>query len=208
MNAGRPPHLKTPDFCDNHFYMKTGRLCLVVLPIVLAAIASSAGEFPNSWILENTAALRESHAALEGLPMPALSVSNWMNGEVKPEDMKGKVVIVEFYVTWLRPCILTIPFNNQLFEKYKDQGLVLVGVCTSSSGQERMAEMVSKTGMKYPTAMDPDLVSAKAWNVQNYPTYAAIDRKGFVRVIGLETTYVEAVIKKLLAEPVPGLGGQ
>ncbi len=180
----------------------------MIFSMTLAAFASLAGEFPDSWTMDNTTALRQSHAALEGKPMPLLSVTNWMNGEIKPGDIQGKVVVVEFYVTWLRPCIVSIPHNNQLFEKYKDQGLVLVGVCTSTDGQERMADVVSKMGMKYPTATDPNLDSARDWNVRYYPTYAAIDRKGVVRVIGLEPSYVEAVVRKLLAEPVPTADGK
>jgi hypothetical protein len=47
------------------------------------------------------------------------------------------------------------------------------------------------------------LKSQEAWAVHYYPTYAIIDRKGIVRVIGLQPPYVETVVKKLLAEPAP-----
>lgn len=132
--------------------------------------------------------------------MPALSVTGWVNGEVKPEAMKGKVVIVDFYATWCGPCMATIPHNNEMLEKYKDKGLVIVGVCTSSKGQEKMADVVSAKGIKYPTVRDPKLTSEKAWAVHYYPTYAVIDKKGIVRALGLQPNHVEAVVKKLLAE--------
>jgi peroxiredoxin len=93
-----------------------------------------------------------------------------------------------------------IPHNNELLKKYKDKGLVIVGVCTNKRGQEKMAETVKDKGMEYPTARDPDLKSEKAWAVHYYPTYAVVDRKGIVRSIGLQPDNVEKVVKKLLAE--------
>jgi thiol-disulfide isomerase/thioredoxin len=132
--------------------------------------------------------------------MPALDVTGWVNGQVTPEQMKGKVVLVDFYATWCGPCMAAIPHNNEMLKKYKDQGLVIVGVCTSGRGQEKMNQTAKDRGIEYPTARDPDLKSEKAWAVHYYPTYALIDRKGIVRVIGLQTPNVEKAVKKLLDE--------
>jgi thiol-disulfide isomerase/thioredoxin len=173
---------------------------LFICAFGLVALKTTAGEFPDQWTWDDKPEQRAGHAALEGKPMPALSVTGWINGEVKPEDMKGKVVIVDFYATWCGPCMAAIPHNNELLEKYKDKGLVIVGVCTNQRGQEKMADVVSSKGIKYPTARDPQLASQKAWAVHYYPTYAVIDRKGIVRALGLQPSHVETVVKKLLAE--------
>src|SRR5436190_7204589 len=160
-----------------------------------------ASEFPDSWTWDKEADARARHAAIEGKPMPAVNVSGWVNGEVKPEEMKGKVVIVDFYATWCGPCMAAIPHNNELLKKYQDKGLVIVGVCTSSHGQESFAANAKEHKIEYPAASDPSLNSEKAWAVHYYPTYAVIDRKGIVRAIGLQPEHVEAVVTKLLAEP-------
>ena len=94
-----------------------------------------------------------------------------------------------------------IPENNELLKKYKAQGLVIIGVCTSSRGQEKFAANAKEHNIQYPAARDPELKSEKAWGVRYYPTYAVIDRKGIVRVVGLQPNHVETVVKKLLAEP-------
>jgi thiol-disulfide isomerase/thioredoxin len=165
--------------------------------LVLRALG---GEFPDNWTWDTQTQHRTEHATLEGKPMPALDLTGWANGQVKPEDMKGKVVVVDFYATWCGPCMAAIPHNNELLKDYKDKGLVIVGVCTSNRGQEKMDQTAKDRGIAYPTARDPELKSQKAWKVHYYPTYAIVDRKGIVRIVGLKPDHVEEVVKKLLAE--------
>ena len=163
-------------------------------------LSARGGEFPDDWTWDTESQHRTQHAALEGKPMPKLDLTGWVNGQVKPEDMKGKVVVVDFYATWCGPCMAAIPHNNELLKNYKDKGLVIVGVCTSNRGQEKMDQTVKDRKITYPTARDSELKSQKAWQVHYYPTYAIVDRKGTVRIIGLQPEYVEQVVKKLLAE--------
>jgi thiol-disulfide isomerase/thioredoxin len=182
--------------------MNTKPSLLVALGLlVLGVRMAGAGEFPDNLTWDSKANYRADHAAVEGKPMPQLHVSHWINGEVKPEDMKGKVVVVDFYATWCGPCMKAIPHNNEMLKTYKDQGLLVVGVCTSNHGQESFATNAKQHGIEYPAATDPLLKSEKEYAVHYYPTYAVIDRKGVVRVIGLQPQNVEDVVKKLLAEP-------
>jgi thiol-disulfide isomerase/thioredoxin len=167
---------------------------------ILASSGLRAGEFPNAWTWDDDPQMRADHAGLEGKPMPSLSVWGWINGEVNTTALKGKVVVIDFYATWCGPCMRAIPHNNELLGKYGNLGLVIIGVCTSSRGQEDMAQVVKDRGIEYPTAQDPSLASENVWKVHYYPTYAVIDRKGVVRAIGLQPEFVEPVVKKLLAE--------
>ena len=183
--------------------MSKGRLSLLVGVAMVLALRIQAGEFPDSWTYDDKPAERAVHAALEGKPLRALDVTGWVNGPVVAADLKGKVVVIDFYATWCGPCMAAIPHNNELLKKYKDKGLVIVGICTSKSGQEKMEETVKQRGIEYPTARDTQLKSENAWHVHYYPTYAIVDRKGVVRVIGLQPPHVEEVVKKLLAEPAP-----
>ena len=68
-----------------------------------SVLGARGGEFPDEWTWDKTSVARAQHAALEGKPMPALDLSGWVNGQVKPEEMKGKVVVVDLYATWCGP---------------------------------------------------------------------------------------------------------
>ncbi len=176
------------------------RFTLLVGLCLTAFLSTRAAEVPRDWTWDTKDELRAAHAAIEGKAMPALDLTGWVNGEVKAADMKGKIVVVDFYATWCGPCMRAIPHNNELAKKYKEKGVVLFGVCTSNRGQEKMAQTVKDKGIEYPTARDPNLKSEKAWGVHYYPTYAIVDRKGIVRVVGLQPQYVEPYVKKLLEE--------
>jgi peroxiredoxin len=182
----------------------SNRGCSIVtlaLLFVLAPLAHAGDwEFPKDWFWHDDDAQRAKHEPLLGKPMPALDLSDWKNKSLAADDMKGKVLVVHFWPTWCGPCIASIPHNNARAAKYKDKGVLIIGVCTSKQGQEKFEQVVANKGIKYPAARDKDCTSEQAWNVMWYPTYAVVDQKGNVRAIGLKPEHVEDVVDKILSE--------
>jgi thiol-disulfide isomerase/thioredoxin len=185
--------------------MRAKNLWLIALAslVFCGRLPVFAGEFPDAWTWDDQPDDRAAHAALEGKHMPPLSVTDWINGGITAGDVKGKVLVVDFYATWCGPCMAAIPHNNELLKKYAGKGLVIIGVCTSSQGQDVFADNAKQHGLTYPAARDADLKSEATWAVHYYPTYAIIDRKGIIRALGVQPQYVETIVQKLLAEPAP-----
>jgi thiol-disulfide isomerase/thioredoxin len=138
------------------------------------------------------------HAPLIGKPAPDLGLSGWLNGEVGTRQMKGKIVIVDFWATWCGPCKRAVPHNNEMQRKYAAKGVLLIGAC-GGGGEENMGAVAQATGLAYPTARTTK-ATTEAWRVQWWPTYAVIDRKGTLRALGLRPDAVEPLVDALLFE--------
>jgi thiol-disulfide isomerase/thioredoxin len=140
---------------------------------------------------------------LENKAPPELQVTGWMNTErkdLKLSDLKGKVVVLDFWGVWCPPCKAAIPKLKALYEKHKKDGLVIIGVHTKSQG-DKMAAYVGQENIPYPVCIDSDGKTVNAFHVDSYPDYYLIDRNGILRVADLANTELENAINILLKEP-------
>jgi thiol-disulfide isomerase/thioredoxin len=165
-----------------------------------AATVSPAPDMPAEWFLHDDEATAAKHKALIGKPAPAIKVSKWFQGEVKPEEMKGKVVILDIWATWCGPCKTAMPHTDELAKKFADKGVVIATIC-SDGDQDFIPKFIKEKNLSLPMAWDDGTATHDAFAAQWFPTYVAIDRAGKVRAIGFSHDAMEKVIEKLLAEP-------
>ena len=140
-------------------------------------------------------AIKEAQAVpnLEnGLKNPFLApelagLENWLNTEPisSMEELKGKVVLVDFWTYSCINCIRTLPYLQDWHEKYADDGLVVLGVHTPEFQFERQPENVKKAsldfGLTYPIAQDNDRTLWGLYNNRYWPAKYLIDQNGVVR---------------------------
>ncbi len=91
---------------------------------------------------------------------------------------------------------------NDLHNKYKDQGLVVLGIHTTR-GADKMADFVRKAGILYPVAPDLERKTVAAFRVDGFPDYHLVDRAGKLRFADIANGEIERAIKMLLKEPKP-----
>ena len=108
----------------------------------------------------------------------------------KLSDLRGKVVLLDFWATWCGPCKLSMPEIQSLYTKYKDQGCEVIGISlddvASPADKDKVTQAVEKVkqslGVTYPTALGatiPDLSSK--FQFGNIPTLYVIDKQGKIR---------------------------
>ena len=91
-----------------------------------------------------------------GDPAPKLQNGKWVQGDPVKEFKEGKAYLVEFWATWCGPCRVSIPHLNEIHNKYKDKGLVVIGQDCWERDEALVGPFVEKMGdkMTYRVALD------------------------------------------------------
>ena len=169
-------------------------------------------------------------AALIGKPAPELNVEDWANGSpLSAEELKGKVVLLDFWAIWCGPCLATFPHLREWQEKYSDKGLVIIGMTRyynykwdedagkPARGKEKdevshedeqvmLKHFAELHHLQHRFAIQTEGHSAaEDLAVRGIPQAVVIDRQGIVRLIRVgsgskNAKAIHDIIEKLLAD--------
>jgi cytochrome c biogenesis protein CcdA/thiol-disulfide isomerase/thioredoxin len=145
---------------------------------------------------------------IEGNLPPLEGAVQWLNSPpLTAQALKGKVVLVDFWTYSCINCLRTLPYVKAWAEKYRDQGLVVIGVHAPEFAFERNVGNVTKAmkdlGINYPVAIDNDYKIWRAFNNEYWPAHYFADAQGRIRYHHFgEGNYAESerVIQQLLRE--------
>jgi thiol-disulfide isomerase/thioredoxin len=145
-------------------------------------------------------------AAVQGNAPSFVGISSWHNSApLDIASLRGKVVLVDFWTYGCINCVNTLPHVTALNAKYRDQGLVVVGIHTPEFPFERSASNVQaalkRHGITYPVAQDNDSKTWNAYDNRYWPAQYIVDQRGqIVYQHDGEGQYeqMDSIIKKLL----------
>jgi thiol-disulfide isomerase/thioredoxin/predicted negative regulator of RcsB-dependent stress response len=152
-------------------------------------------------LIEEPRRARESFA-------PDFSFTSKQGEFITLEDLKGKTVVLDFWGTWCKPCLMATPDIVKLNKKFSEQGVVFIGVAVNDQ-EAPWAAYVDKNKMDWPQFFDKTRKIATPFGVVAYPTYIVIDGDGIVRArqsgySQMQTaSWIEDQIKRTLKKKGP-----
>ena len=152
-------------------------------------------------------------------PFPAAEfhhneTQDWINSEpLVLDDLKGKVVLLDFWTFDCWNCYHSFPWMNNLEKRYQDKGLQVIGVHTPEFSHEKIRsnieEKVKEFELHHPIMIDNDFTYWRAMHNKYWPAFYVIDKQSNVRAVYFGETHegdarakrIEDTIQQLLAEP-------
>jgi peroxiredoxin len=126
-----------------------------------------------------------------------------MSGEnLRLEEFRGKVVLINFWASWCGPCRQEMPILDGIHKRYEPTGFSVLGVNVESD-PKKARKIADRSGLTFPLVLDQDQSVSKAFDVKAMPYTVLVDRDGKVRYIhagykpGDENTYIDR-LKALL----------
>ena len=132
-----------------------------------------------------------------GKPAPAFEVTSVDGKKTKLSDMKGKIVLIDFWATWCPPCRKGLPETQKSFDKYADKGLAVMAI--SAEDKATVTPFLKENSYTFPTYIDGEGKANTAYGITGIPTIAVIDREGklIAYMIGLrDPEEILAALKK------------
>lgn len=131
--------------------------------------------------------------------LPEINAVRWLNTEQNPvtlAGLRGKVVVVEFWATWCPPCRASIPHLVKLHNKYKDEGVVIIGLTDEDYDRAKIGEFVQKMNMTY--IVGTGSTSGPEYGVRGIPHAVVVGRDGRQVWRGHPMSGLEAAIETAL----------
>lgn len=177
------------------FFLIAGTSLLLAGPATISSVAAPADAatppkttaVPTRKVVPaqgSPAATKRPELIKNGSVAPDFVSKDLEGKEVKLSDYKGKILVLDFWATWCGPCLKSLPHTQEVALKTKDQGVVVLAVCTSDA-REKFDEFVKTNRTVYP-----DIVFTCDPNVRGSATYADRASTKLYRVSGIPTQFV------------------
>ena len=140
----------------------------VLLLVFLSAGLAACGSNETAGSLDGAA---NAGPAASDLPdAPEFELASFGGGAIRSEDLRGKVVVLDFWATWCAPCIEEIPDLNALHSEYVGDDVVILGVTVESGSYEDVEPYIERFDIEYPVVMGTEDVVRGFGGIIGFPT--------------------------------------
>ena len=132
----------------------------------------------------------------KGFLAPEFTLETMNGKEVTLSDLRGQIVILNLWASWCGPCRLEMPAFKELYEEYKDQGLVILAVnSTSQDSLPAVKAFIVEYQLPFPILLDHDGVVSRLYKLSALPTTFFIGRNGVINRVVIGGPLAEATLR-------------
>jgi peroxiredoxin len=138
----------------------------------------------------------------EGAKAPAFQAKTIDGETVKLADLRGKVVLLDFWATWCGPCRLELPNVKKVYEDAKDAGFTIVGI-SADNDEKALRDVIKSEGIPWKQIREGEPVAGTVmslYGVMKFPTTILIDREGTIRLVDAREEELASAVAELVKE--------
>ena len=165
------------------------KACLIILTLFVFGCSACSAKTPT--------------VSIKG-PAPEFELENILGGKTKAADLKGKVIVIDFWATWCEPCWSEIPKYNKMHDEFQGKDVEIVGI-TVESPYKDIKPKAKQLGIRYTLLVGNDAVQEAFGGMIGYPTTFVVTKdwkiyKKYMGALPDKDARIKQDIEKLLAE--------
>ena len=146
--------------------------------------------------------VRQNQTQPTGGPAPDFTVTTFEGDTFKLSDLRGRIVVLNFWASWCAPCRAEAPALQNVWEQYQDDGVLLLGIAYADNGPKSL-EYIAEFDITFPNAPDLGTRISEMYHIQGVPETFIIDRDGNVAQFiyaGVTEAQLSSILDRMLVQ--------